>query len=879
MANVSKTVEIIFEGTDRVSKTIDTVERNMSAFSRSVSGVADPLAGVAKGVLAFEAALAALAGGALAVSVTAAGQFSDQIADISTITPLAGQSLDAYKGKVLAYAQDSTQSIESINGALYNAISAGVDYEKSIQFVTDAEKLAVAGKADLNATTMALIQTLNAYGESTDSAGRFSDVLFKTVELGVTTIPELASSLSNVTSIAATAGVPIETLGAAIATLTFAGKPTAEAITGIKAALDNIIKPSSQAREEAERLGVKFDATALQTLGFEGVLANLNKANGGNISSFSKLFGSVEALGSVMVLSSTNADRFNETLTAMQGATGATQAAYDKMASGFEATNQKLANNVQAVLIAVGAELTGTYADIAAGLVEVFQGIGQGITSENFQGIFDAIDGLGEGIAAALKELGKNLPDAMELLDFDALLKSFKGLGGALSAAFEAIFGQIDVSGPESIARAMQRMVDAITALQNVTKGIVQGLTPFFKLISEGIDEFSKSGDAAQEFAGQVLGLATSISTLLEYSGGIIAFMGVFSGATIINAGINLANFSAGLYSAAANSGALATAGAALVPVLGVGLAGAIGYTVGTLLNEYVPGVEAAAQALLKVADKALDFTGTQGIDFDKVDADFERARSQYLLLQTTRVEQHKAATEEEVKDFNYYLQQVKDSKIVTEVKAKVNEKSVSDAYIIINAGLPDEKIIPIKTNADKKSLDQSNKTLDEEIPAVKRLEIQAEIDVARIKAASEVVQTSIEWKAKLDIAQVEANAEKVKAAFESISATITSTGDVISTLFGLLESGGGFNSQIERQIQLEEERRQKAFEQQQKLVDVQIEESRARADRFRQGGMEITFDSSSIAPHLEAILWELLSAIQLRVNEDQGAYLLGLGS
>jgi hypothetical protein len=425
----------------------------------------------------------------------------------------------------------------------------------------------------------------------------------------------------------------------------------------------------------------------------------------------------------------------------------------------------------------------------------------------------------------------------------------------------------------------MQRMVDAITALQNVTKGIVQGLTPFFKLISEGIDEFSKSGDAAQEFAGQVLGLATGISTLLEYSGGIIAFMGVFSGATIINAGINLANFSAGLYSAAANSGALATAGAALVPVLGVGLAGAIGYTVGTLINEYVPGVQAAANALLKVADKALDFTGTQGIDFDKVDSDFERAKSQYRLLQATRVDGHKQATEEEVKDFNYYLDQVKGAKITTDVKAKVDQKSITDSFIIINAGLPDEKIIPIKTNADKKSIDSSKKALDDEIPAVKRLEIQAEIDVATIKAQADIVQTAIEWKAKLDIANVQANAEKIKAAFESISTTIKSTGDVISTLFGLLESGGRFNSEIERQIQIENEMRREAFELQKKLTEKQIEESQARADRFRQGGMEITFDSSSIQPHLEAILWELLSAIQLRVNEDQGAYLLGLGS
>ena len=158
-----------------------------------------------------------------------------------------------FSDDIRAFASTSTQSIDDINKSVYAAISAGISYGDSLDFLRVAEQAAVAGAGDLESTTKVLVSALNAYGASADQAGQFSDALFTAIKLGQTTLPELASSLGLVTGQAASAGVSFDELLAIIAAVTAAGLSTSQSITGIKAALSNIIKPTKDASDVAER--------------------------------------------------------------------------------------------------------------------------------------------------------------------------------------------------------------------------------------------------------------------------------------------------------------------------------------------------------------------------------------------------------------------------------------------------------------------------------------------------------------------------------------------------------------------------------------------------------------------------------------------------
>ncbi|MBK8191611.1 MAG: hypothetical protein IPK79_14340 [Vampirovibrionales bacterium] len=53
-------------------------------------------------------------------------------------------NLQEFRTQILAYAADSTQSLDQVTKATYNAISQGISYQDSLKAVALAEKLAVA---------------------------------------------------------------------------------------------------------------------------------------------------------------------------------------------------------------------------------------------------------------------------------------------------------------------------------------------------------------------------------------------------------------------------------------------------------------------------------------------------------------------------------------------------------------------------------------------------------------------------------------------------------------------------------------------------------------------------------------------------------------
>lgn len=136
----------------------------------------------------------------------------------------------------------------------------------------------------------------------------------------------------------------------------------------------------------------------------------------------------------------------------------------------------------------------------------------------------------------------------------------------------------------------------------------------------------------------------------------------------------------------------------------------------------------------------------------------------------------------------------------------------------------------------------------------------------------------NMEFKVALDIAEVEANAKKVESAFESINVGIESTGDLLKGLFDNLGEADSFREmfQIEDQIKLENERRTKELELQEKLTKATIDELKARQQMMKSGGALVTVNGDGLQPHLEAFMWEILEAIQVRVNADGYEMLLG---
>ena len=180
-------------------------------------------------------------------------------------------------------------------------------------------------------------------------------------------------------------------------------------------------------------------------------------------------------------------------------------------------------------------------------------------------------------------------------------------------------------------------------------------------------------------------------------------------------------------------------------------------------------------------------------------------------------------------------------------------------------------------TETDEESLEKTTEVLNQ---AAKSREVEIDLQTEKIKAQADIVTESIRWKAQLDIEEVKAATERLKAAFSSIDESIKSTGEVMTSLWDTLASGELSISQqmnLEDVLEEENERRRESFELQKGLTEQQIRLTQEKTAALERGEALITIDGAGLQPHLEAFMWEILEAIQIRANAEGSEFLLGI--
>lgn len=305
------------------------------------------------GMTLFGAGLSGLA--LLNPATEAASKFGQGIAEITTLTNEASLGFDSVFDSVLNMNEAFGGGTQAQTKAMYDAISAGAaNAAEATNLLTASNKLAVAGKTDVSTALDGLTSSINAYGASFQDAAEFSDVMFTAVQKGKTTIPELSAVIGRVAPTASALGVSFGELNAAFAAVTAKGLKTEEAATGIKAALSNIVKPSSDATAEASRLGIKFDAATVRSKGFATLLKDITSSSKFNADSLSKLFGSVEGLNAVLALTANGGTKFADALAAMDKSAGVTDGAFATMSEQLAFQEKRFDALKENALILIG---------------------------------------------------------------------------------------------------------------------------------------------------------------------------------------------------------------------------------------------------------------------------------------------------------------------------------------------------------------------------------------------------------------------------------------------------------------------------------------------------------------------------------------------
>lgn len=328
--------------------------------------------------------------------------------------------------QLLDLAATVPQTAADVTQAAYQAISGGVDPNVVADFLKPASDLARIADTELTVSVNALIAATNSFRAQGLTAAEAGDIMVKTFQKGVTTIPELSSSLGQVTQIAASAGVSFAEVGASIATITKGrGGGTSEAITQLRALIGILRNPPVRTAPILEKIGFKFTESALQAKGFNGVLQDLaNKADAANVD-LGKLFRNVEATNGLLALTGPNAADFAQIMGDVRGASGAAAGALQKVAGDAKDLRDQFSATLDTLLIRVGAEmlpyvkdslgdLASFLQDNSGQIVEAVKAVADELLPFLTEGLRDFLGYVTENsdqILANMKELAKGLGD------------------------------------------------------------------------------------------------------------------------------------------------------------------------------------------------------------------------------------------------------------------------------------------------------------------------------------------------------------------------------------------------------------------------------------------------------------------------------------
>jgi len=894
MADLEKTIEIIFYGDDRIGNTITGISGQLDSLGSRAASATQPLADLAESAIQLEAALAALVVGGLVIAFNASSNFEAASIELQKVIGDEIALLGEAESSALALSNQYGQSAAGILGSTANFRQAGFTVAESMELTRDSMDLVIAGGLEAGQASEYLISILRGFRAPATDARVALDIMNSVSNSYATNIEELAIGMADLSPIARTMGFSMAETAGILTPVIEIFRSGSEASTALRTGLLRLVDDNPTILRALESIGVsQRDSTGALRSGRD-ILLDVSTA-------FQTLEPNQRLFVAQQLVGINQAARMVEVFTNLNRSTEITQAALNSAGSAAEEVAVRLRAAEVAVDrfrvgftnlgIAVGDEFREAAVEAIGGATEIEIALQQLVDSGTFEPVFQAIRNFSTGLGVDLRQIAEIMPEAFESVDWEPLIESVRGVGREVGDLFQAFFGDIDLTTPEGLSQVIQRLVDSGAALTNVVGGILDAWAPFVRALSEGVDAFNESDDAVQRAVGQFLGWADVINTVASNIGILTGALNLIGGSLTVIAGTNIVNMVGGLR-ALVSSVSIATLGLGqFVAILAAPVAA---YMLTDYIFESFPVLD---EFRTKLADVLLSYRGLNEAALSSMESQAENTQAlgdaavaMVRLAEAAGQIPDETTTEILVEGSEAYqdefdailaaIEAVPDEKSTT-VSADVDTTSVAAARDYITVQLDDGTDFTIEVRADQSSIDTTTSQI-EELPSEKeillRLRGDIDIELATIRAQAETVQTSMEWTARVDIAEAQAAAETVIALSDNISEMFQNTGD---TLVGLAGSLAGLSGLSRLQVFefMEEESRNRAelLRLEREMTTAQVAMINARTAALERGGGLITIEANNIEPELQLVLHRILELTQIEANEQGLEFLIGV--
>jgi phage-related protein len=437
-------LQYIISAKDNVSRVFGDVGIALGAIGITSEKVSKAMVGAGVVAVAFGAVMAKAFMGA----VSAAAEFETGLHEVWTLMDTGKGSLDAMQQGLFDLSAEVPQTLGQLTEGLYWITSAGYRGADAMNILSAAAKLAVSTLSETGVTTDILIKTLDAFTLKASEAGRVADIMFTTVKLGVTRMSELAGPWGAIIGMASMAGIKVQELGAAFATMTRMGLATNLAGTAIRGFINGVIGPSEYLTQVWGGLTDKTIQATLAQEGMTGIISRLGDYLGitseevqqlvlaensdveisdelamkkGKVSEeLKKLFPNLRGMVGVMALLADGGANWSSVLDQVWNSMGANEKAFGKMMDTFQNKWALAKNAFDRLKITIG-----------QGVLPVMSALADGVTK-----IGNALNKLPQGVKSFI---GAFLGIGAIVLLITGLIILFSAVGSIASVAFMTV--------------------------------------------------------------------------------------------------------------------------------------------------------------------------------------------------------------------------------------------------------------------------------------------------------------------------------------------------------------------------------------------------------------------------------------------------------
>lgn len=322
MSNEMKTLRTQYEKTTRQ---IEIQNRALKA-SKDITKAA--------GVALKYLAVASLAAGA--ASSKMAMDYTKSIANVNTMIDMSASDFKSLDKEITATSNAFAIQKTELSAGVYQALSAGAkDLGSAMDIVTNS---AILGKGALidNKSAVDIVTTaMNAYSSEALSAAEVSDTYFQIIKKGKINGEELSATIGQSISLFAAAKIPVDDLGAGIASLTKVGVQSSQATTQLNGIVNAFLKPSAAMSAALKKVGVESGSALLEQEGLGGAIEFLKDATGGSIDKMAELIPNIRGMRGAVALAADDMSVYNEVAESFNNKTGAANEAMEKQTEGF----------------------------------------------------------------------------------------------------------------------------------------------------------------------------------------------------------------------------------------------------------------------------------------------------------------------------------------------------------------------------------------------------------------------------------------------------------------------------------------------------------------------------------------------------------------